>query len=100
VTRAKPMLDAIVAWIVARVPAPMAAPETPALRGARMRILGSLAVLGLITLIWSAIPAGGQRVAAALVAGLVVFLAIQVPVWALAKWKADEAVLFEGRDDA
>lgn len=91
------------AWregIVDRMPVPMAAPESQKLRSARMRIMVALALVGLFTLCWPLIPQSAQHFFAALVIGLCVFLALQIPVWARAKWKADDAFLFRERDDA
>ena len=87
-------------WLYDRVPAPMAAPETQGLRRARYRILYAMAALGLICIAWTSLPQAIQPEGLAIVAGLVVFLALQIPVWAIAKSRADDAWLFRNRDDA
>ena len=87
-------------WLSDRAPVPMAAPETPALKRARLRILYALAALGMICLAWSTLPPAIVPEALAVVAGLAVFLALQVPVWAVPKSRADDAWLFRKRDDA
>ena len=87
-------------WLSDRAPVPMAAPEPPTLKRARLRILCTLTALGIICFAWSALPQTIQPVGLAFVAGLVVFLALQVPVWAIAKSRADDAWLFRNRDNA
>ena len=87
-------------WLSDSVPAPMAAPETPGLKRARLRILIALAALGLICFAWGSLPQKIQPAGMAIMAGLVVFLALQIPVWAIAKSRADDAWLFRDRDDA
>jgi hypothetical protein len=87
-------------WLSDCAPVPMAAPETPALKRARLRILFALAALGVICFAWGELPQTIQPVGLAVVVGLAVFLALQVPVWAIAKSRADDAWLFRNRDDA
>ena len=87
-------------WLSERAPLPMAAPETTALKRARLRILCALAALGLVCLAWDTLPQTIQPLGLAIVVGLAVFLALQIPVWAIAKSRADDAWLFRNRDDA
>ena len=87
-------------WLSDRAPVPMAAPETPALKRARLRILCALVTLGLTCFAWGSLSQTIQPVGLAVVVGLAVFLALQVPVWAIAKSRADDAWLFRKRDDA
>ena len=87
-------------WLSARAPVPMAAPETRALRRARLRSLCALAALGLICFAWGQLPQTIAPEALAVVVGLAVFLALQVPLWAIAKSRVDDAWLFRNRDDA
>jgi hypothetical protein len=87
-------------WLSERAPVPMAAPETAALKRARLRILYALAALGLICFAWGLLPTSIAPEMSAVIVGLTVFLALQVPVWAIAKSRADDAWLFRDRDDA
>lgn len=94
------------AWVRLRtkavewLPYPMAAPETKALRKSRMRIMSALCALAAICLLWGWIGGVGGAVFVAVIAGLVVFLAIQVPIWVIAKNRADDAWLARKSDDA
>jgi len=87
-------------WLSDRAPVPMAAPETAALMRARLRILCALSVVGLICFAWGYFPKVILPEVLAAIVGLAVFLALQVPVWAIAKSRADDAWLFRDRDDA
>jgi hypothetical protein len=75
------------------LPAPMAAPETPALRSMRLSLIAALALLGTITLFWRELLAVIGSWALALVAVLIIFMAGLGPLWLAAKCKADAAWL-------
>lgn len=82
------------------MPYPMAAPETPSLRRSRMMIMAALYALAAICLVWGWLGGVGGMVFVAIIVGLLVFLAIQVPMWMIAKSRADDAWLMRGKDDA
>lgn len=81
-------------------PAPMAAPETPALRRARLMIMAALFTLAAICLAWGWVGGVAGSLLIALVAGISVFLVIQVPLWICAKNRADDAWLSRETTDA
>jgi hypothetical protein len=85
------------AWLAERAPIPMAAPELPALRQARLRIIAALGLLALAGAGWEPLGLRRQPAALAALAGLATFLALQIPLWALAKLRADEAWLMRKR---
>lgn len=86
------------AWLAERAPIPMAAPELPALRQARLRIIAALSLLAVAGAGWEPLGLRHQPAALAALAGLAVFLALQIPLWALAKLRADEAWLMRERE--
>ncbi len=83
-------------WLRKRLPAPMAAPETPELRAARRRLIAGAGILAGLTLLWTPITRLIGGGAPALFAGLVVFLSIQGAFWFSAKNAADDAWLRSG----
>lgn len=74
-------------------PAPLAAPETPALRGARLSLLAVLTLLGAVTLFWDDLVVVLGILAVGLAAGLIAYIAVLMPFWLVAKHKADSAWL-------
>lgn len=88
-------------WLRKQLPAPMAAPETAELRGARRRLIAVACVLAVLTLFWTPIERLIGVGAPSLFVGLVVFLAIQGAFWLSAKNAADDTWLHSGdwRDD-
>lgn len=83
-------------WLRKQLPAPMAAPETAELRGARRRLIAGASILAVLTLFWAPIVRLIGAGAPALFVGLVVFLAIQGAFWLSAKNAADDAWLRSG----
>jgi hypothetical protein len=80
------------------IPVPMAAPETRALRRARLSLIVAAVALAISLLFFTTILAlFGRGVALALPVGLLVFAAIQGPVWLRAKNKADDYFLLNGK---
>lgn len=84
------------AWLTKHMPAPMAAPETGALRTARFRLIAAMVTLGVMTLFWSAIAG---PVALSMLVGLAVFIVVQGGIWIRAKNAADDDHLMSGRSD-
>ncbi|MES2303678.1 MAG: hypothetical protein V4521_16665 [Pseudomonadota bacterium] len=80
-------------------PVPLAAPESRPLRNMRLSMLGALALLGVICLFWSDFSEVAGIFGVALVAALVVYLAVLVPVWLCRKIHADDAWLLRERHD-
>lgn len=83
-------------WLRTRLPVPLAAPETAALRAARRRLVAALMLLAMLTLFWNpaaSLLGGG---AFALFLALVVFTAFQGAFWISAKNAADDAWLLSG----
>jgi len=78
------------------IPVPLAAPETPALRRARISLIVAATLLGVSLLFFTTLMALLGRGALALPVGLLVFIAIQGPVWLRAKNRADDDFLFHG----
>ena len=89
------------AWLAERAPVPMAAPELPALRQARLRIIAALGLLALAGAGWEPLGHQHRPIALAVLVGLGTFLALQIPLWALAKLRADDAWLMRelGREE-
>jgi len=82
------------------VPAPLAAPETPHLRAARIRVMLGFALLALVVLFFAPIcEAAGSAAPAALVA-CATFVLIQGWQWVRAKNAADDAWLMREQNDA
>ncbi|NML95110.1 hypothetical protein [Novosphingobium olei] len=75
------------------LPAPLAAPEVPALRWARLSLLAALTLLGAITLFWDDLVVVAGIVAAGLAAALIAYIVVLLPFWLIAKHKADAAWL-------
>lgn len=80
-------------------PVPLAAPESRPLRNLRLSVLGALALLGAICLFWGDFIVVAGMLAVALLAGLVVYLAVLVPVWLCRKIHADDAWILRERHD-
>jgi uncharacterized membrane protein YgaE (UPF0421/DUF939 family) len=78
------------------LPVPLAAPETKALRRARLRIAAVAIAAGLATLFFAELRGVVGRLALPLLVGLYAFLAVQVPVWLKVKNAADDAFLMKG----
>lgn len=74
---------------------PMAAPETPALKGMRMTILGCCALLLPLTLFLAPARAAFGIAAIGLELGLVLALALIVPIYIATKNQADDRHLDE-----
>jgi len=93
-------LRAIRRWIEARLPAPMAAPETPRLRRLRLTLVVQLALLAVLTAAWEPIVWAGARLAAAILwLGLALACGVVGVVWLTAKIRADEAWLVREREE-
>lgn len=75
------------------LPAPLAAPETPALRWARLSLLAALTLLGAVTLFWDDVVVVLGILAAGLSAALIAYIVVLMPFWLIAKHKADAAWL-------
>lgn len=77
------------------MPAPMAAPETPQLRGARLRIIAGLMLVAVIVAAWAPLHALIGFPIVAVLAGALGMLAVQVPIYLAVKAHADDAWLTE-----
>jgi hypothetical protein len=84
------------------LPAPLAAPEAPALRWTRLSLVAALSLLGAVTLFWDDLVVVTGVVAAGLAAALIAYIVVLMPFWLLAKHKADVAWLARvtRKDDA
>lgn len=82
------------------VPAPLAAPETPDLRVARMRTIIGLCFLALMVLFFGELRAAVEPIALASLAAAATFVAVQGWQWISAKNAADDAWLMRGDNDA
>jgi hypothetical protein len=82
------------------VPAPLAAPETPDLRAARIRTIIGLCCLAAIMLFFGELRAAGGPIALASLAAAATFVAVQGWQWISAKNAADNAWLMRGDNDA
>lgn len=80
-------------------PVPMAAPETRALRDARMLILACLTLLMAMVGAWRVLHAAFGIVAVGAVVGVLSTLLVQVPIYVAVKRSADDAWLLRDRDD-
>lgn len=83
------------------VPVPLAAPETRALRRARIRVIAAAVLLAAACLFFAPFRDLSGRFAAPAVLALVLFLLVQVPLWLWVKNRADDVFLMRGcgRDD-
>ena len=87
-------------WIEKRLPAPMAAPETPRLRRMRLTLVGNLAMLALLTAAWGPIAATAARTVAALAWVALAFASLIVGLqWLVAKIRADDVWLSREGDE-
>lgn len=86
-------------WLRDRAPVPLAAPERPELRQARRRIIVALCLLALLCADWSSFARSHPHGSLAAVAGIGVFLMLQIPLWVQAKARADDAWLLRERGD-
>lgn len=88
-------------WLRARMPVPMAAPETPHLRRMRHTIIGLCLALAFMALNWAPFLMLCGRYALVALQALVLALIMLSLIWARAKWRADEAWLFreEGKGE-
>jgi hypothetical protein len=77
------------------MPAPMAAPETPQLRVARLRIIACLMLVAVIVSAWAPLYALFGFPIVALLAGALGMLSVQVPIYLAIKSHADDAWLTE-----
>ena len=82
------------------VPAPMAAPETPHLRAARMLVMLGFALLALVALFFAPLRAAANSAALAALVACATFVLIQGWQWLRAKNAADDAWLMQEHDDA
>lgn len=93
-------LRAIRRWIDTRLPAPLAAPETPRLRRLRLTLVVQLALLAVLTAAWEPIVWVGARLAATILwLGLALACVVVGVVWLTAKIRADEAWLVREREE-
>lgn len=82
------------------VPAPLAAPESPELRAARLRVItGCVLVAGLL-FFFAELRASIGSAALPLLVAVATFSLVQGIVWVKVKNAADDAWLFRDRDDA
>lgn len=81
------------------IPVPLAAPETQAMKAARLSLLAALGILAVIGAWWGALHALLGIGAVALFAGTSVYLAVRGPIYLAAKTAADNAWLFSPKDD-
>jgi hypothetical protein len=88
------------AWLASQAPIPMAAPEPPALRQARLRIVAALALLAVLGAAWDLLARQHGPLLLALLAGLGMFLALQIPLWMRAKARTDDAWLMRDQPQA
>lgn len=72
---------------------PMAAPETSSLRAMRLVILGSCSTLLLVLLFFGALLSAIGPAIAGVAAGLLLVLAVLVPIYTYSKNRADDAWL-------
>ena len=97
-----PRLAANVAAARARIalhlPVPLAAPESVRLAAARRRVIGALLLLALTCLGAGVLSFINPLLPAVLALALLVFLAIQIPLWLRAKLRADHAWLMRERE--
>ncbi len=82
------------------VPAPLAAPETRALKAARLRTMTGLFLVAALVVSFGALRALTGIFAFALFAGATAFALLQGFLWVRAKNAADDAWLMRERDDA
>lgn len=82
------------------LPAPMAAPETWALRTSRYRMIAGCTMLALSAFFFTALRDLAGRFALPLLAGALVFVLLEGLSWLIAKTRADDAHLSRLRDDA
>lgn len=82
------------------VPAPLAAPESKALKAARLRTIVGLFLLAALVLFFAPFRALAGSVALALLAGLTTFTLVQGWLWLRAKRSADDAWLMRETGDA
>lgn len=82
------------------VPAPLAAPETPDLRAARMRTIVGLCFLAGMLLFFGELRAAVGPIALASLTAAATFVAVQGWQWMSAKNVADDAWLMRGDNDA
>lgn len=76
----------------ARLPAPMAAPETPRLRRLRVTLIVELAVMAVLTAAWEPLVAIGLRLPAAFIWLTLALSALVIGRrWLVAKVRADKA---------
>lgn len=86
------------ARIVHHLPVPLAAPESVRLAAARRRVIGALLLLALTCLGAGELRAISPLLPAVVALALLVFLAIQIPLWLRAKLRADHAWLMRERE--
>lgn len=82
------------------VPAPLAAPESKALKAARLRTIVGLFLLAELVLFFAPFRAVAGSLALALLAGLATFTLVQGWWWVRAKRSADDAWLMREMGDA
>lgn len=85
----------MIARLKALLPAPMAAPESPGLRTARIRIIVGLVLIAVLVAAWGPLYAVVGFPLVALLAGAAGMLAVQVPIYLAVKSSADDAWLME-----
>lgn len=91
-------LAAARAHLARHLPVPLAAPESAALAAARRRVIGALLLLALTCFGAGALSAISPLLPAVLSVVLLVFLAIQIPLWLRVKLRADHAWLMRERE--
>lgn len=81
------------------LPVPLAAPETPMLRGARVRVIMGCAVLSATVLFFGELRTLSRPLAFPWLGATVTFVIVQGWLWLKAKNAADDAWLMQGRED-
>lgn len=90
-------LAAARARIAHLLPVPLAAPESVRLTAARRRVITALLLLALTCLGAGKLRAISPWLPAVLALALLIFLAVQIPLWLRAKLRADHAWLMRER---
>ncbi|MEL7519112.1 MAG: hypothetical protein AAFN48_09170 [Pseudomonadota bacterium] len=86
-------------WLSDLMPVPLAAPETPELRRARYRTVGSCLLVAALVLFFGSLRSAIGLLALPLVVGAATFALVQGWLWLKAKNAADDAWLLREKDD-
>ncbi|MEL6621664.1 MAG: hypothetical protein AAFQ11_02175 [Pseudomonadota bacterium] len=86
-------------WLSDLMPVPLAAPETPDLRRARYRTVGSCVLMAALVLFFGSLRSAIGALALPLFVAAATYALVQGWLWLKAKNAADDAWLFRERDD-